>query len=247
MPIVAKCACGKRIGVADALAGRTVRCPACGEGVLVTPAAAASPGGGGPRSPAAVAQARRAANASPAVTVSPGIIIAAVVGVALVAIVCVLYFGPWRTGQQWAAMAPQANTTVTDVVMFALQAHQSSAVLDGADRGPGGVSVGKAPAIEGPAVFVPPMGAFSLPRRIVVSGRTSQGGYIGTYDTVNGEVAVTLEVGGYTVGGMADLHKPTGKIQVVGREQNGVVTAESDGQPMTITVPKWHGRHGEIE
>ena len=243
MPILARCVCGHKTGVGDALAGRTIRCVKCGGDILVPTA-----GGGGAasaagkvvgKSPAALAAARRNAAATPAVTVSPGLLIGAGVAAVLLAIVLVFYFGPYRVASQWSAMAPKAGTDVTDVVMFALQAHQSHGALTA-----GGPLV-RPPAIEGPAVFVPPYMAFTLPRRVIVNGRTSQGGYVGTYDTITGEVTVTVEVGGYSVGGLVDMHKPEGSIHVTGREKDGQVTAEADGEPMTILVPKFKGKFDE--
>ena len=172
-----------------------------------------------------------------------GTVLALVVAVALA-----LYLGPWTVGNEWAAMSPQANSDVTDVVMFALQAHQSQGLAD-ADDGSGGgpgaaMSLGKAPAIEGPAVFVPPMMAFSMPKKLLVSGKTSQGGYVGTYSTTTSEVELDVEVGGYTVGGLVDMRHATGRMHVTGRVNNGQVSAEQDGVPMKIFVPKYR-RRGE--
>ena len=242
MPIMAKCACGKRIGVADVMAGRTIRCPGCGGNVVVAAAgggAAAAKGAATGRSPA-----RGSAAATPAVSISPAQVTAAVVGVVVVGLALALYFGPWRVSSEWAAMSPKAATEVTDVVMFALQANQSEA-LAGVGDGPAGL--GKTPGIEGSPTFIQPMMAFSMPRRITVMGKTSQGGYLGTYDTTSGEVVLNVEVGGATSGGLATLVKPTGTLHVTGREKAGVVTAESDGRPMQVIVPKYRGRHGELD
>ncbi len=241
MLVKTRCACGKQIGVSDALAGRTVRCPACGNEVLVK--AAAAPAGG------AAAAKRKPAAAGPAVSVSPTVIAAGVVGALVLAVALPLYFGPWRVSSDWAAMAPAANTEVTDVVMFALQARQSRALSTMAlpDGPAAGLAIGKAPAIEGPATFIPPLMAFTMPQHVIVTGRTSQGGYRGTYDTGTHEVALDVDTGGYSVGGMADLRKATGSMHVTGRERDGKVTAEADGAPLQIVTPKWRGRHGELD
>jgi hypothetical protein len=244
MAVLARCSCGGRTGVSDAMIGRTVRCPKCGNDILVTA------GGGGGTSKGAPGKGGKATPkgkpaAAPAVAISPTVVIGGTVLVLVVGVALALYLGPWTVGNQWAAMAPKANSDVTDVVMFALQAHQSQG-LAGADADGGGaavaMSLGKAPAIEGPAVFVPPMMAFSMPRQLLVSGRTSQGSYVGTYNTTSGEVDLNIDVGGYTVGGLVDVRHPTGKIHVTGRETNGQVSAEEDGVPMKIIIPKYRGR-----
>ena len=246
MLVTVNCTCGKRIGVSDALAGRTVRCPKCGDEVLVK--AAAAPAGKGAGKGAGPAAKQTGASA-PAVAVSPTLITAGVVAALVLAVALPLYFGPWRVGNDWAAMAPKAGTDVTDVVMFALQAHQSQAFApaSGADVTPSAqLAIGKAPAIEGPANFIPPVMAFTMPRHVLVTGRTSQGGYRGTYDTTDGEVTLDVDTGGYSVGGLVDMHKATGSMHVTGREKDGQVTAEADGTPLKIYVPKYRGRHGEL-
>ena len=251
MPIVAQCGCGKTMTVDAAMAGRTAFCPRCSSPVQVpsgrtapssrssAPAKAGTPAG---RAKAPAAAGRRAAAAVPAVTVSPALVIGAGVAVAVLAVALAIYFGPWRVGTEWAAMSPKANTDVTDVVMFALQAHQSQSLAGLGGGGGGGISMSKAPAIEGGANFIPPAMAFTLPRRMVFTGATSQGGYKGTYDTTTGEVVADVEVGGYTVGGLVAMRRATDQIHVTGRETDGRVTAEEDGSPMTIIVPAYHGR-----
>ncbi len=244
MAIYVNCSkCGKRIGVVDALAGKSIKCPQCAASVPV-PAAA-----GAPKPGAAAAKGKPKVAAGPALSISPGILIGGGVGALLLIVVLSLYFGPWRVGNEWAAMSSRANDDVTDVVMFALQAHQSAGLagLNGSDGGPAmAMAMGKAPAIEGPAVFVPPMMAFSMPRKLLVSGATSQGKYIGTYDTTNGEVDVNLDVGGYTVGGLVAMRKATGTLHVTGREKDGVVSAEADGTPMKIITPKMYDHNGNL-
>jgi DNA-directed RNA polymerase subunit RPC12/RpoP len=309
MSIVAQCECGKRMKVADGMSGRSVRCPGCGEAVLVPagppvmaavaaqPAedaeaeaaaaarraaiAAAARGGSAPAAPAAKlpmrpgmkprpatatakavsakpagkaapAADRKSADATPAFAVSPTLLIWGGIGALVVGVILTIYFGPLRIGNEWEARSGQAGTEVTDVVMYALQAHQSQGMAamgndDASGGGPGAaMALGKAPAIESPAKFIPPMLAFSMPQHVIVTGRTSQGGYRGTYDTTNGEVVLDIDTGGYSVGGMADLKKATGSMHVTGREKDGKVTAECDGAPLTIFVPKWKGYHGEL-
>ena len=245
MLITAQCACGKRIGVSDALAGRTVKCPKCGGSVLVAPGggAAAAKGPAGKAAPAP-----RKGPATPAVTVSPGLIIGGSLAAVVLAVALLLYFGPWKTGSDWAAMAPKAGEEVTDLVMFALQARQSQFLREdgtGTDGPAAAMSIGKAPAIESPAKFIW-VPAFSMPKHVLVTGRTSQGGYRGTYDTGNGEIALDIDTGGYSVGGMADMVKATGSMHVVGHAKGGQIVATADGKPLSIYTPKYRGRHGEL-
>ncbi len=236
MAVTAVCACGKRTVLGDVMAGRTIRCGKCGGDVTV-PGGAAKPAAGGK------AAAKGAKAAGPAVAVSPTLVIGGGIGAVVLAAALALYFGPWRVGNEWAALSPKANSDVTDVVMFALQAHQSQNVAG--SGGGGAMTLSKPPAIEGGANFIPPAMAFTLPQHMVFSGATSQGGYIGTYDTTTGDVVADVEVGGYTVGGLVAMRKATEKIHVTGREKDGTVTAEEDGTPMKIITPRYRGRHGD--
>src|SRR5271170_7402732 len=122
MPMTVTCACGKRIGVSDALVGKSIRCPKCGEKVPVN---APAPGGkvDVARKKAAVA-AKKAAG--PAIQINPSLLIGiCVVGMlATTAILAVV--GPFRVYKQWETMAPDAAGKVDDVVSFALQAYMST-------------------------------------------------------------------------------------------------------------------------
>jgi len=144
--------------------------------------------------------------------------------------VLALYLGPWTVWKKWGAMSSQANTQITDVVDFAIKAYESQTGAYDASESH------NAPRVDGDAAFVPPMMAFSMPRRIIFSGKTNQGNYMGTYDTTNGEIAVDIETGGYTVGGLVDVKKATGKFHTTGREKDGTPSAEVDGAPLKIVM-----------
>jgi hypothetical protein len=223
MAIVSRCACGNRISVADALAGKTIPCPKCG-GDVALPSA--------PNSPAGTAKSRQAQAAVPAVSVSPGIIISAVVGITVLIIVLVLYFGPWTVGKEWEAMSKDANTQVTDTMQFALSAYLSQHGMYNAAKSH------NVPMVQGDAVFIPPMMVMSLPKKMVFSGKTNQGNYKGTYDTTTGEIAAQIEYGGWTIGGLVDAKKAIGTFNMTGREKDGKVTAETDDGPLQIVIPK---------
>ena len=223
MAIIAKCDCGKRTSVADSLAGGTIRCPACGEPVSVGAAAV---------SPAMMKANRQKAAAGATVSVSPGVIISAIVGTVLLVVVLGSYFGPWRVGTKWGEMKPNANRDVTDVVDFAIRAYESEHGMFDAS------GTRFVPKAEGDANFVPPMMAFRMPAHIIFSGKTNQGNYMGTYDTANGEVVADIEIGGMTVGGLVDVKKAEKSFHVTGREADGQVTAEADGHALQIVVRK---------
>jgi hypothetical protein len=208
------------------MAGRTIPCPKCGSDVTLPTA----PAGG------AATAGRRKVEAAPSVHISPVIIISAVVGALVLVIVLVLYFGPWTVGNEWAAMRPRANTEVTDVVNFALRAYES-------EHGMWDTSMPHGePMVDGDATFVPPAMAMSLPRRMIFSGATNHGRYMGTYDTKTGEIEATIDTGGMTVGGLVDMKKATGSFKMTGREKDGTPTAEADGQPLEIVMRKPPGK-----
>lgn len=101
MAITVQCACGKRTVVSDALAGKPMRCPGCGNQVM---AAASVPGGakaGG-----------KTRQAGPAFELSGGQKIAILVVGTLILIGCIFYFGPMRVSSQWSAMEPKATQDV---------------------------------------------------------------------------------------------------------------------------------------
>jgi hypothetical protein len=170
---------------------------------------------------------------TPALEFSPGVIIGAVVAVVVIAIGAALYFGPWTVGKQWSAMSGKANAQVTDVIDFAIKAYESqNGMYDAAQSH-------HPPHTDGEAVFVPPAMAFSMPRHIIFTGKTNQGNYIGTYDTTNGEISADIETGGFTVGGLVDVNKATGKFHITGREPEGKLPeAETDGKPLQIEYGK---------
>jgi DNA-directed RNA polymerase subunit RPC12/RpoP len=68
MAISVQCACGKRTAVSDALAGKAIRCPACGDAVVVM-AAAPAPGRAGAKGQQPGA---RRQQAGPAIELSSG-------------------------------------------------------------------------------------------------------------------------------------------------------------------------------
>jgi hypothetical protein len=214
--------------MADVMAGRTIKCSKCGGEVFV-PAASTSAAPGG-------AAGRKKAEATPALEISPAIIISAMVGVVVLVIVLALYYGPWTVGKKWEAMSSHANDQVTDVVQFAIQAYESQTGMYDASMSH------HAPTVDGQAAFLPPLMAFSMPRRVSFTGKTNQGNYVGTYDTSDGEINADIETGGYTVGGLVDVKKATGTFHITGRMKDGTAEAEVDGTPLKIVMRKPLGR-----
>lgn len=220
MAITVRCSCGKKSLVGDKLAGGTIRCTACGNEVAV----------GAPSAPSPAAAKAKAQAAGSGLSINPTIMIVGIVGILGLVTGLILYFGPWRISTQWAAMKPRANTEVTDVVDFSIRAYESEHGMY--DAGTSHL----APRADGDAKFIDPVMSFSMPRKMTFVGKTNEGSYIGTWDTTTGEVVADIETGGYSVGGMVDVSKATGKFHVTGREKDGTVTAEVDGEPLHIAV-----------
>jgi hypothetical protein len=221
MGIDFKCGCGRQIGVAGTMAGRFVRCPQCDGDVLVPKVSATKTG------KTAGPAARKKPAAAPSVVISPTLVSAGIIGGVLAIIALAFYLGPWRVGTQWAAMSPRANDEVTDVIDYALQAYESQHIDLNSFK-----AVHTPPQLQGPASFVPPMMAFSMPSNIIFLGKTSRGNYTGTWDTRTGEIVAEIETNGVTFGGLVDARKASNQIRITGREKDGKVTAEMDGQPL---------------
>ena len=220
MGINVRCGCGKQIGVADVMAGRYIRCPACEADVLVVRKAASAGGKG------AAAPARKKQNAAPSVVVSPTLITAGIIGGVIFLLCLGFYLGPYRVESNWTAMSSRANDEVTDVISYALLAYDSQHP-DFSMKG-----IHAPPQMQGDASFVPPMMAFTMPANIIFLGKTSRGNYTGTWNTTTGEVVAEIETNGWTIGGLADARKATNQIRITGREKDGKVTAEMDGEPL---------------
>ena len=218
MSIHAKCECGNKMMLADVMGGRTIRCSKCGGDVFV-PAATSAP------------VSAKKKDATPSFEISSSYIITAVVIAVVLMISLGIYFGPWAVSKKWAVMEPIANNQVTDVVDFAIKAYESSNGMYDA------TASHNVPHADGPAIFVPPHGAFSLPPLMIFNGTTNQGGYIGTYNTTNGEIVADIGTGGSALAGII-VRPSTGNIHITGREKDGIVQAEINGKPLTIATPK---------
>lgn len=224
MPIPVVCECGKRTTVGDPLAGKTIRCPACGSEVYVPKGAPTT---------AQITNARKTAAAGSAIQMSGGsaILIGLVVTVGIVLLV--LFLGPIRVHHEWNALGSKPQDTVQNVVDFALKAYCSR--TGGYDpRHPN-----RAPGVLGAGVDGPWF-AFSMPDKVPCGGMTNQGKFLGYYHPKTGEVEIyRLEYGGYSNDGLILIGKPTGFIKATGRiGPDGQPQAEdvTSGTPKKLTI-----------
>lgn len=216
MAINVRCACGRRTAVGDALAGRTIRCPACGDEIFVV-ASAPAPGKGG-----AAKQ-----KAGPAIELSRGQVISLwAIGILLV-VGGAFYLGPVRVWQQWGAMQPKASQDVGDLIVDALKQHMK-------DEDPDPRSRRRMPSVERNDVsFFQPM-ALTMPEKVFFIGKSNQGTFSGHYHTRTGEMDADVSYGGYSVAGMVDISRPRGTFHLVGRVVNGRREFEFDGKKTVI-------------
>jgi hypothetical protein len=222
MPITVQCSCGKRMGLSDALAGKTIKCPACGDPLTVTGMAA----------PASARKPAKKESASPAIYISKGKIIL-LATLACLGIIClVTYLGPVRARSQWEDIGGKADDDVTNVVSFGLQAYLSEQGEYDPSRSGGGQ-----PAVDGHVAFFWPYLVMSMPERIRFFGKTTQGDFKGYYYTKTGEIEADVAYGGMTFAGMVNLAKATGQFHMTGRVANGFPQAEVNGTPIKIVWP----------
>jgi hypothetical protein len=213
MAITVQCACGKRTVVSDALAGKRMRCSACGNEVV---AAASAPGGG--------KAGGKTRQAGPAFEISQGQKIAIFAVGALIVIGCVFYFGPMRVSSQWSALEPKATQNIQDLVIDSLREHMKREDPD--VRGPR-----RQPTVESHDVsFLQPYLAFSMPDEVGFLGKSNQGSFHGNYNTRTGGVDATVSYGGYSVAGMVDISRPRGTFHLLGRMVDGKPEMEIDGK-----------------
>jgi hypothetical protein len=215
MAINVLCGCGKKTMVSDALAGKMMRCPGCGNEV---PVAAGRPGAKG---------GAKNQKSGPAFQLSGGQMILIVVVGAVLLIGGGFYFGPMRVSSEWSAMQPKATQDVQDLVIDSLREHMKQEDIAFDMK----ATPRRQPTVESHDVtFLSPMLAFSMPDQVGFIGKSNQGTFGGNYNTHTGEVDATVSYGGYTVGGMVDVAKPKGTFHLKGRMVNGHPQMEMDGK-----------------
>lgn len=218
----AQCACGKRIGVSDALIGKTIKCPQCGEKVVVSASAQAAR--------KAPVQSGRESIAQH-IHLSGGLVTTVVLFVLIGSGVLALKLGPMRAWSQWQAMSQKAEGEVNDVVSFALQAYLSEAKLYNPTKS------NHRPSVDGSIDFDMPWMVMSLPEKVGFVGLSDQGKFAGYYDTRTGEIDADIGYGGGEVGGLIMTKGITGVFHITGRDVDGNPQAESDGNPLKIFYP----------
>lgn len=220
MAITIQCVCGKRTVVSDALAGKVVRCPACGDAVVVTGSAVISTGS----APAAGKARGKTQQRSPAIDLSRGQIVGLFLIGGLLLLGGIFYFGPMRVWREWGALEPKASGTVQDLIVFSLKQHMKEEDLDTMARR-------RQPSVERHDVsFFQPIIAMTMPDKIAFIGKSNQGTFSGHYDTRTGEMDATVSYGGYSVAGMVDVMKPAGTFHLVGRMLDRKPEMEIDGK-----------------
>jgi hypothetical protein len=220
MPISMQCSCGKRMSVSDALAGKRVKCPACGDVLSVTAAPAPVAGRVAVKKPAV----------SPAIYVSKGKIVGVITLLICAGIGCVLYFGPYRVWNQWEEIGPKAGGDVSDVISFGLQAYLST-------NGVYDPSKSSGPSVDGNVSFFRPTLVLSMPEKVKFFGKSSQGDFTGWYNTQTGDIEADVAFGGMTFAGAVTLANSVGKFHMTGRMQGGFPQAEVNGTPIKIVTP----------
>ena len=150
---------------AKALAGKTIKCPACGDRLQVT----AAPPSRRPRTPV------KKDSASPAIYISKGKIIAVAFARRGVMLGLIFYFGPVRVWNQWEDIGGKAGDDVSNVITFGLQAYLSQQ----GEYNPRDAH--SAAAVDGPVHFFRPTLAMSMPEKVKFFGKSTQGDIPGFY------------------------------------------------------------------
>lgn len=224
MAINVQCACGRRSAVADALGGKSIRCPQCGQPVPV-PAAGAG----------AAVGLRQARDRTPAVHIDKGLIIKLTVVAVVVGFILWAYFGPVRVWNQWEAIGPKAQADVSDVVSFALQAYMSNNGMYNPTKAT------NQPGVQGNVGFFRPFLNMTMPDSVKFFGHTNQGPFSGSYNPRTGEVTANISYGAVSHlafgSDVSVKEQVAGSFDITGREVNSSPQAETNGQKMSIYFP----------
>lgn len=219
MPITVQCGCGKKLTVGDAMAGKTLNCPKCGNPVFVSAAPQAS-------------GARPKQSVNPKVTISAGTIIGVIVAILVVVGGLTFYFGPMKVWNQWEAIGSKAEDDVQTVLTFGLQAYLS----EQGDYDPS--KSHQTPNVSEGVTFFRPSFAMSMPEKVKFVGKSNQGDFSGFYHPATGEIEADIETGGYAFAGMVNISKATGKFHMTGRMKDKQAQAEVDGKSLKIVYRK---------
>jgi len=216
--VTVQCTCGKRLGLSDALIGKTIKCPKCREEIFVSPSAQTLP-----KAPAKKAR--------ETIHISGGLMALAAIVILLAGGTLTLKLGPMRVWNQWEGMNAKAAGDITDVVSFALQAYMSQIHLYNPTKSH------RQPAVDGPISFKPPFLVMSMPEKVPFAGMSNQGQFVGFYHPATGEIEADIAYGGREVAGLIVTQRAAGVFHITGRDANGSPQAEVDGTSLAIYYP----------
>jgi hypothetical protein len=224
MSISIKCShCGKALKVPDERLGKLAKCPACGETFTVLPANSVVGG-----KPAKTSKERFAEH--PAISIPTGLFVWIGVAIAAIVIVGGIVLGPVHVWHQWEALEPHAESQVEDVVTRGLQSYTSHEPWFNPKKDSFNAGV-RQMAFDFMPYYI------SMPDKVAFAGVSTQGKFIGTYYPHTGEITVVAEVGARTFEGLTqDMSKASGSINITGREPNGHLSAEVNGQDATVVT-----------
>ena len=233
MPITVLCTnCGKQLKVKDEYVGRKLKCPKCD---VIFTAEEAETVEAAPKSPAALPTpaSRKPAvlpgqEKQPRLHVSKGVIVLVAAAILLPTLFFIWHVGPARVMDAWAKQQPIAELQVQDVVDRIMQSYLSHHA---------GFNPRKSHAVPHTleVTFLPSPLYMSMPEKIGFVGTTTQGAFHGQYH-LNGEIEADVEVGGMSLPGVMISRGDT-TLHGTGREKDGKITAEIDGQPVDLFVP----------
>lgn len=237
MSLTASCpTCRRQLNVRDELLGKRLKCPGCGNTFTAdatttrSKAASGTAVGAIPISKRAPAGPRSAERA-PRVHVSRGVILLAVVAIALPTIFFIWRVGPGKAMAEWRRIEPDAEQDVKDIVTRAIQAYHSA-------RGDFDPSKShQAPHAHEVKFLISPM-PWRLPESVGFGGNSTDGAFSGNYHPRTGEIDAIVDIGGFALAGAGVGRRGDVTINVTGRIKNGVVSVEIDGKTAELVYPK---------
>jgi hypothetical protein len=224
MPIIATCpSCRKQLNVKDEYIGKRLKCPQCST-TFTADASTAAPAGTRATAPSpGRTRGAGSGGAVPRIHLSPGIIALIVAFIAIPTIFFIWSIGPGKVRGDWQKLEPVVRDDVADVVRRGIMAYHEQFKLPGDDR------PSMWPKTHDITFVISPM-PFTMPEKIGFAGTSSEGVFSGNYLPRTGEIEAEVEIGGVTLPTGINVSRGEQKINVTGRNKNGVVTVEVDGK-----------------
>lgn len=185
MAIQVQCGCGKSFQAVDALAGKKVRCPACGT-MTPVPAGGSPAAAKGTKLGPSVAAARKTVRTVPAISLSPKAIAICCVLVGLPLLIVLVKIGPVRAMDQWRELEPLIDSYTYDIVTKVCRDQYKGVVFDQFVQPPKVTSL----IIDGPIMMV------TVPREVSIQGRSTEGRFKGTYFTRDRRFEIEIGIAG---------------------------------------------------